>query len=243
MKKVVVVFLVICLFVIGGYFLITSKGLLKQQKLVKPSRTIPVKVKQKPEIPSRVKPVEVNRETATPSRYDQYLAIKRKWENDWKKKGFKVLSVTASQDWLDQHKPDIGEVTVLGENPTVVIDRVIITRDLDRNLRVLLPLTVTNPPQNRAPQNELTQGEIAKARKIKTWLKENGYTVTNVSITNSNPNNRDIGTAPRLGATASNGTVTILNMGNYKVKVSVKNVGSAIFIYDNGELQSPNKNP
>ena len=71
--------------------------------------------------------------------------------------------------------------------------------------------------------------------RIKTYLKENGYTVTNVSITNSN--NGDTGLAPKLGITASDGTVTILNMGNRKVEVSVKNIGSAIFIYDNGELQ------
>ncbi len=165
MKKVVVVLLVICLFAIGGYFLITTTRILKQQEPAKQSRVKPVKVKQKTETPSRIKPVKVKQKPAIPSRYDLAIRRKRKWENDWKKKGFKVLSVTASQNWLDQHKPNIGEFTVPGENPIVMIDRVMITRDLDRNLRVLLPLTVTNPPQNGALQNELTQEEIDKTKK------------------------------------------------------------------------------
>ncbi len=58
--------------------------------------------------------------------------------------------------------------------------------------------------------------------------------MTNASITNSN--NGDISVAPNLGATASDGKVKIENMGNRKVKVSVTNVGSAIFIYDDSEL-------
>ena len=70
---------------------------------------------------------------------------------------------------------------------------------------------------------------------IKTWLKENSYTVTNVSITTSK--NDSIALAPSLGSSASDGTVTILNRGNRKVKVFVKNVGSAIFIYHDSELQ------
>ena len=74
-------------------------------------------------------------------------------------------------------------------------------------------------------------------RQIKTWLKKNGYTVTNVTITNSNPNYGDIPIASNRGVTASDGKVTIWNMGNGKVEVSVKKVGSAIFIYQDSELQ------
>ena len=72
---------------------------------------------------------------------------------------------------------------------------------------------------------------------IKTWLKENGYKVTNISITNLDPNNHDIYLAPKSGSTAGNSKVTISNMGNHKVKVSINKIGSAIFIYGNNELQ------
>ena len=98
-------------------------------------------------------------------------------------------------------------------------------------------ITVADPPQNRAPQNELTQEEIAKAKEIIRWLKENGCRVTSPIAISYKAETRIAGNFAytRHGP---NNLVTLQNLGPDKVELTIINVGSATFTFHaDGELQ------
>ncbi|MXY99395.1 hypothetical protein F4Y93_01635 [Candidatus Poribacteria bacterium] len=174
MKKVVLAFLIVCLLVIGGYFLI-NEGFLKQQEPVKEAPTKLV----------RMKP-----ETEKPSKEDTPIKV---------------------------GTPLVKSV----EEPTQI--------------------TVTDPTQNGAPQNELTQEEIAKAKEIIKWLKENGYTVSqyNDYFYRVSKRNGPVGISEEPLGVVSVGEVMLKSLVEAnKVVLTVKNIGTATFTFDaNGELQ------
>ena len=91
------------------------------------------------------------------------------------------------------------------------------------------------PSTDTERTNTLSKKEIDKATEIKTWLKKKGYTVTPYSLSDKNGST---GMALGFGSTVNVNEVTLLNIKNNKVQLSVQNIGTAIFIIDaNGELQ------
>ena len=91
------------------------------------------------------------------------------------------------------------------------------------------------PPGDTERTDTLSEAEKAEAEKVKKWLKENGYTVTLYSVSHKNGSTA---MALGLGSSATVDNVTLVNLGNNKVRLTLRNVGAATFTIDaNGELQ------
>ena len=103
-------------------------------------------------------------------------------------------------------------------------------------------LNITSePPKNSSDQEILSEEEIAGAKKLRTWLQKNGYSIAKEgnSYILSGPNGQDV-TINGAYAKSASGNIELAGMGNGRIRISIKGVGTGIFTVDASDnLQIP----